>query len=624
MRSQTILICLAFLTFACGPSTQRPLLCSESGCEGCCDDDGICRVGTDDSACGAAGAACQVCTTQSACIEGACQPQASDAGGGEDDGGTEEDGGTTGTDDGGTRPSSNDSCADPMTLTITNGVGSAVETLAGAADDAEGQCGGAGGPDKVFRFSTAAMATWVIEARPHDPTAKLAVYMRSACDVQNTEVPGACAAAASGGGAVQLTTRDLAAGDYYVWVDVVSGPAAGFDLSVTHVPGAGNTCQAPIPLTLVNGEANASGTTAGLTNAEAGTCGGAGAPDVVYAVTLDEIRDLEVTVHPTTATFRPVVYVHSTCSSGERVCSVGAAAGQDATAALGSLPAGTYYLWVDGHTGSSGSYTLTVRARTPAAGDTCANPAGLTFTPVAVGSAATVTGDTRAVFDDEAGTCGGSTGADIVYTFTTTTAVDFEAVLTPAADFRPVLYLSSACATGERSCETPAAAGDTTTLREGALPPGTYWLWVDGHTGSAGTYSLTVRLTPPQQGDSCLDPIPLNLSSGSASLTGDTGTFFNNAAGTCGGASAADIVYGFSTAGLTSFTATVTPTATFRPIVYLLQGCTGTQRQCTPASAAGQPATLTTTNLPAGTYGLWVDGYGGSTGSYTLQISAIQ
>ena len=64
---------------ACGPDT----------CEGCCGEDGRCRLGQDVSACGAGGAACAVCTSDQSCTSGACQSplgSGNDAGACADDG----------------------------------------------------------------------------------------------------------------------------------------------------------------------------------------------------------------------------------------------------------------------------------------------------------------------------------------------------------------------------------------------------------------------------------------------------------------------------------------------------------------------------------------------------------
>lgn len=76
---------------ACGP-VQRP--CGPSTCTGCCDSSGQCRTGGSTSACGARGAACQVCGGISAtCVTGVCSSINPNNGGGISNNG----GGTAGT-----------------------------------------------------------------------------------------------------------------------------------------------------------------------------------------------------------------------------------------------------------------------------------------------------------------------------------------------------------------------------------------------------------------------------------------------------------------------------------------------------------------------------------------------
>lgn len=83
---------------SCGPTKS----CTPSSCLGCCDASGACRIGSDTSACGTKGAACQNCGLQT-CVSGACFSGSTGAGstgagtsGGVSSGGGSAGGGSTG------------------------------------------------------------------------------------------------------------------------------------------------------------------------------------------------------------------------------------------------------------------------------------------------------------------------------------------------------------------------------------------------------------------------------------------------------------------------------------------------------------------------------------------------
>lgn len=64
------------LGFGCtsGQCVGEPPKCSPSTCPGCCDDQGMCRPGSETNACGASGGACVDCGgQQQGCVAGTCQ-----------------------------------------------------------------------------------------------------------------------------------------------------------------------------------------------------------------------------------------------------------------------------------------------------------------------------------------------------------------------------------------------------------------------------------------------------------------------------------------------------------------------------------------------------------------------
>src|SRR6266542_1879798 len=94
MRCRIVILLPALLLCGCLEEVVEhvtPPVCFAQ-CTGCCDTNGACQAGTDNSACGAGGASCQSCTGALMCQQGACvQPFVPDSG---IDAGT--DGGTDG------------------------------------------------------------------------------------------------------------------------------------------------------------------------------------------------------------------------------------------------------------------------------------------------------------------------------------------------------------------------------------------------------------------------------------------------------------------------------------------------------------------------------------------------
>jgi len=141
----------------------------------------------------------------------------------------------------------------------------------------------------------------------------------------------------------------------------------------------GNSCATVRTLRLVptsprSTSALATGTTLGSASDHGGSCGvSGGAEEVVYQVTLTDTRTLTFGALPG-ATFDVVIYVRGasgracTDATGEIDCQDGPGGGGYEELVMPSLGPGAYFLFVDGFrtgAGSSGPYTLTVRADLP-------------------------------------------------------------------------------------------------------------------------------------------------------------------------------------------------------------------------------------------------------------------
>ena len=144
-------------------------------------------------------------------------------------------------------------------------------------------------------------------------------------------------------------------------------------------PPANDTCAGAIALAFTNNTVTATGDTTNATNGNTSadpapscsTTARSSGRDVVYSYTLTAARDVAITVTPTSpptpTTFEPVVYVRSVCAdttvANQRAC------GANFTSAVSTLnlqnqPAGTYFLWVDGSSATSGTFSLTVTTAT--------------------------------------------------------------------------------------------------------------------------------------------------------------------------------------------------------------------------------------------------------------------
>ena len=398
-------------------------------------------------------------------------------------------------------------------------------------------------------------------------------------------------------------------------------------------PGLAAFCMMAPMLTFVNNQVMASGDTAKTVNhTTSAGCGGITGPDQVYVITLAQTQELSGTVTTTDAAFDPVLSVRTVCDSEMPADELGCSeVGPGMAAAVDLvLPPGTYYVWVDGYAGSSGKYTLDLKISpppSPPANDTCMAPIPLVFNM----NVAAATGDLRAAKDDALGSCGGMGGADAVYTFTTKDAQSLTAVVTPdlaTRNYQPAVYVRKACASAllpdELACDAPG--GGAATGKVSYLPPGTYFIWVDGGA-TPGKFTLDVKLgPPPPANDTCAMPTTLPFVNGAASVSVDTTFATDDAASNGCGGSGPDVVYTFTLAAPQLVVATVTPdaqSAAWDPVVYFRKVC----GDGLPANELGckevGPAMATAARaiLPAGTYFLWVDGFGGSFGSGSLSVA---
>lgn len=493
-------------------------------------------------------------------------------------------------------------CADPAPLRLTT----VHQVTAGEVDQASGSCGGAGRGDRVFRIDTQVAGNLRIDVKA---LGSPVLYLRSACDQGEL----ACAPGP------RLDALDLQPGTYFVWVDNVA-PGLSFDVAASLLPlvEAGDVCAAPRTLSFSPRSDGSRVATDLLDPKSYGrngdvSCQFSPGPDVVYELETDGGEDLFVSA-PLANAFS---LRQGSCAAAELVCKTAPSISSE-NYFEGGLPPGRHLLSVAVYQDNALSLNATLRPSLPA--DNCGAPRPLVFSSGPDGGSVEVTGDTRGTHDDASGSCSASYfgSKDQVHTFTTTEVLDLRAVVTGSS----FLYLRSSCRSGELGC---GYSGLTT----GSLLPGTYYLWVDGT--SPGPYTLTANLTRPVPGDTCLNPRTLLLSADDAgvalgvNVTGDTYRLFSDFQGSCGGSTSPDLVYRLDTVAPLNLRAVVSPTwSSYQPTVYL-RGAScdgGVEVACAAAPSPGTDATLMAPNLPAGTWYLFVDGLGGTSGPFSLSVTA--
>jgi cysteine-rich repeat protein len=114
----------------------------------------------------------------------------------------------------------------------------------------------------------------------------------------------------------------------------------------------------------------------------------------------------------------------------------------------------------------------------------------------------TIMGSTVGGKDNGAGKAGpcavGLSSPDNIYQLIPTAKGKLTVTVKGDATFDSTIYLRSSCADAQtqESCSESTGAGGTETFDINVVPGRPYFLYVDGKTGSAGSYTLTLSLAP--------------------------------------------------------------------------------------------------------------------------------
>ncbi|HTB75819.1 MAG TPA: hypothetical protein VK762_21365 [Polyangiaceae bacterium] len=368
-------------------------------------------------------------------------------------------------------------------------------TTSGMADDARATCGGgAEGADAPWRAEIVTRSR--VRVVEHSDELAPVVHVRRACADEQSEV--ACGEGGGTGGDAAVTGI-FDPGVYTIFADARERDSAGtYSLLLETAPIAGtgsggDRCSDALPLGI--GPAGNTGTVNGDTFAArddvAGSCGGAGAADVVYRLDVPRRSRFVASLDGEEAPH--ILVLWSRC--GQRASEV--ACGRTVDQILGP---GTYYVGVDGTAPEAfGRFTLGYALR-----DLTGQGAACGTAPSLVDGhpqSMTTAGATDKFVTSCGGGDAGASGPDRVFKISLATrSTVFIDVTAPGFDAAVALRKTCGDAGGatsdvEIACEADADTGHRTSL-ERTLDAGTYWVVVDGQSpNDQGPFTIKYRVT---------------------------------------------------------------------------------------------------------------------------------
>jgi hypothetical protein len=380
-----------------------------------------------------------------------------------------------------------DRCRRPSSLTDGVMVSAALGTNIGA----QATCGGgAQGPDATWRAEIPARAR--VRIVEHSDDAVPVVHVRRSCADAQSEVACGESGAAAGDASV---TGVFEAGTYYVFAGTHERDAAGrYDLLLQTAPPAGagstaDTCADAIALP--SGPAGSiDGDTFSAGDDVSGSCGGAGAADVLYRFEVAQ-RSLFVAALEAEEA-KHLLILAGRC--GDRSTEI--ACGRSVREVL---TPGTYSLAIDGSSADAfGRFNLKWALR-----DVMSRNSACAGAPT-LAPGRSVIGTTAGAGDRFGTLCGesdyGASGPDRVFKLVLAQRATVRLLLT--ATFEAVVALRKTCAeplggpAPELACESEADANRHAMLTR-TLEAGTYWVVVDGQASDdQGPFTLEYHVQP--------------------------------------------------------------------------------------------------------------------------------
>ncbi len=494
-----------------------------------------------------------------------------------------------------------DTCDDP--IDVSAGGFFAVNTD-GATPDYDLSCRGMT-RDLVATFTLTERSSVRLEADGESFT--VALSLRTDCPTRASELD------CQNGFPGVIRRRALDPGTYYVILAASSTGEIGLDVTFGPPidPPTNDTCASPID---VSAGGRFMGSTVETSDDVVTSCSFSGSPDLIYSFTTTTEQNVRITALSTTG--ESMAYsVRTDCmmQASEVRCDYGS----PASGVIHQLPAGTYFLVVEGPSFRDADFTLDVAFEAPtppAMGDTCSSP-------IVVPSDGTVTPGTFAGMENDIDVSCGFRYRDAVYQFTI--AVDSDVTVELDAGMFANISTRPTCLDG--ATQIRCTSGNPARQRIRNLAAGTYYVIAESSRGTS--FNLMVDATTPPTiatavmgNESCTDAFTIPPTGGL--FRGDTSMMSGDHTGSCGGGTGSnDAVFELTLATRSRIVAS-TDGSTFDTVLYVSQtACTdGVDLYCDDDGGEGSASAIDQMFDP-GTYYFVVDGYGSSSaGEYFFEV----
>ncbi len=375
-----------------------------------------------------------------------------------------------------------DTCDDPLDVSAG---GRFTLSMAGTVGEYTFRCsGGTQGRDAVLRLNLDSPRDISFSAQTRSNFNIVYVMVQDRCGTTTASEVRECLV----GLPTVWRAHSLPAGEYFIVLGMTSSSSADTDVIVDlrlsdPTPVAPNDrCDAPVDIPPAGG--TFMGDLIGAADDVSTRCGGSN-PDAIYRLTLTEPRDVRAVVAGAMSSDAVSVSLVDQCVRSPMTLRCGTTSSPSFLAR--SLPAGTYYLTVEGRNVTG--YTLTVETSAPTSpppGDTCASPLTLT-------AGTTARGDLAMFESDVPVSCNSGVARDVVYQFELTERLDV--TLTATGDSGTVLYLALTPRCDAPSSGLTCRGGIPARVTHRGLDPGRYFVVLRGSRPTAYTLSLETR--PP-------------------------------------------------------------------------------------------------------------------------------
>ena len=367
------------------------------------------------------------------------------------------------------------------------------------------------------------------------------------------------------------------------------------------------------------------------------TCGGTASRDVFYNFVATSTSHI-VTITPC-ANLDAVIQVYSGSCGGTSInCTNALGAGGIETAYLTSLTVGlTYWVRVYDFNGTSACSTFTICVTTPPVNDLCAS--ATTLTPAT--SCAFTSGSLLNGTVSFPANCGGTITSDVWYTFTAG-AANQTITVNGAAGINIVyeLFSSNPCGGAGTSlgCINLTGAGGNESFAWTGLTGGAqYWVRVYDFSGAPTTFAFAICIVTPSN-DLCANASTAvcgGVYNGCTSVAcGMTGTGDPTALCVAQTAPSQGVWYVYAGSGQNVILTTCGGTTNFDTQLFVYTGTCGSltclmgnDDMCNPSCVGGvtcgypQASRLTFGTLVGTNYYIFVSGWAGATGNFTLTVT---